>query len=417
MKGHWGRKTLITVGIIVVILVAARLALPGFVLRYVNNKLDELPQYGGEVADVDIALIRGAYTIKGVNIVKESEDAPPEPFVEAEKIDFSVDWSELFHGSVVGEIYFDRAKLNFVKAKTEAESQTSIDKSWTKVVQDLFPFRINRFVIRESQITYKEPEAKPPIDLAITNFTAVATNLTNSREVVSKLPAALKARGLTIGGGDIAVALKFNPLEELPTFDLNFALTNVDMTAINDFFEAYAKATVKRGTFDVIVEMYGEKGRFEGYVKPLMKDLDMFELKEDAKNPLKLAWQAILAGVAKLFQNQAKDQVATKIPVSGTIDGKSIDIWTTVGNVLRNAFVHAFSPTFDQTIGPASGLTEDPKPGDEKKEEKKLKEKRAEEKKKKEEEREKAEKKEAEAEAKEESVEVKPVPRTKSNPD
>jgi hypothetical protein len=380
MKGRWGRKLAITIGIIIVILVAARLALPRYVLRYVNNKLDELPNYGGRVADVDIHLIRGAYTIKGVNIVKESTNAPPEPFVSAEKIDFSVDWSELFHRSIVGEIYFDGAKLSFIKAKTEEESQTSIDKSWTKVVQDLFPFKINRFVIRDSQITYKEPEAKPPIDLAITNFTAVATNLTNSREVVTKLPAALKARGRTIGGGDIAVALKFNPLEDQPTFDLNFALTNVDMTSLNDFFEAYAKANVKRGTFDVIIEMYGEDGRFEGYVKPLMKDLDMFELKQDAKNPLKLAWQAVLAGVVKIFKNQPKDQVATKIPVSGTIDKKGIDLWTTLGNVLRNAFVHAFSPTFDQTVGPSKDLTEDPKiqkdkSKDGKKEEKKEKKK------------------------------------------
>src|SRR5687768_4508197 len=390
MKGSrgrkWGRRLAITIAIIVVILIAARLALPGYVLRYVNNKLDELPNYGGQVADVDIHLIRGAYTIKGVNIVKESTNAPPEPFVAAEKIDFSVDWSELFHGAIVGEIYFDRAKLNFIKAKTEEESQTSIDKSWTKVVEDLFPFKINRFVIRESQVTYKEPDAKPPIDLAITNFTAVATNLTNSRDIVTKLPAALKARGRTIGGGDIAVALKFNPLEDQPTFDLNFALTNVDMTSLNNFFEAYAKANVKRGTFDVIIEMYGDDGRFEGYVKPLMKDLDMFELKEDSKNPLKLAWQAILAGVVKIFKNQPKDQVATKIPVSGTIDKKGIDLWTTVGNVLRNAFVHAFSPTFDQTVGPSRNLTEDPKEDEKEKakDEKKEKKKQEEEKEKKE---------------------------------
>ena len=136
MKGKWGRKTLITIAVIIVILVAARLALPHFVLRYVNDKLDELPNYGGSVADVDIHLIRGAYTIKDVNIVKESENAPPEPFVAAKTIDFSVDWSELFHGAVVGEIAFREASLNFIKAKTEEESQTSIDKSWLQVVKD-----------------------------------------------------------------------------------------------------------------------------------------------------------------------------------------------------------------------------------------------------------------------------------------
>jgi hypothetical protein len=358
--GKTGKRFLIGIGILAVILIAARLALPHYVLKYVNRKLDELPQYDGRVADVDIHLIRGAYTIKGVDIVKTATNAPPEPFVSARKVDLSVDWSELFHGAIVGEIYFTDAKLNFIKAKSEEQSQTSIDRSWTKVVSDLFPFRINRFVIREGQVHYKEPDSSPPIDLMITNMLAVATNLTNTREVATKLPAGLKMRGRSIGGGDIAMALRFNPLEPEPTFDLNLALTNVDMTALNPFLEAYAKMNVKRGTFDVITEMYGEDGRFEGYVKPLMKDLDILDIKEDSKNPLKLAWQAMMAGVVKIFKNHAKDQVATKIPVKGTFDKKGIDLWTTVGNVLRNAFVHAFSPTFDQRVGPSRALTEDP---------------------------------------------------------
>jgi hypothetical protein len=110
-------------------------------------------------------------------------------------------------------------------------------------------------------------------------------------------------------------------------------------------------------------------------VKPLMKDLDVFELKEDSENPLKLAWQAVLAGIVKIFKNQPKDQFATKIPVSGTIDKKGIALWATIGNVLRNAFVRAFSPTFDQTVGPSKDLTEDPKIQKEKeKDEKKAKE-------------------------------------------
>lgn len=377
-RGKWGKRLGITFGIIVVLLVAARLALPHYVLKYVNNKLDELPEYDGHVADVDIHLIRGAYTIKGVEIVKTVKDSPPEPFVAAKEIDLSVDWSELFHGAVVGEIYVNDASLNFIKAKTEERSQTGIDKSWTKVVADLFPFKINRFVIENSQIVYKEPEAKPPIDLRVTDFVAVATNLTNSREIVTKLPAALKMRGKTIGGGDIATYVKFNPLQEEPTFDLNLAVTNVDMTALNPFLEAYAKFNVKRGTFDLITEIYAEDGRFEGYVKPFMMDLDVLDLEKDSKNPIKFVWQAIMAGVVKIFKNHPKDQVATKIPIKGTFDKKGIDIWATVGNVLRNAFVHAFTPTFDKTVGPAVDLTEDPQIAKDKAKEEKKDEKREE---------------------------------------
>lgn len=390
MRGKIVKRLSITLGVIIMLLIAARLALPGYVLKFVNNKLDELPEYDGRVADVDIHLIRGAYTIKDVNIVKTSKDAPPEPFVSAEAIDLSVDWSELFHGSIVGEIEVDRSKLTFIKAKAEERSQTSIDKSWTKVVSDLFPFKINRFVIRDSEINYKEPEAKPPIDLSVKDFVAVATNLTNARDLVTKLPAALKMRGTTIGGGDIAMYVKFNPLEADPTFDLNLALTNVDMTSLNPFLEAYAKFHVKRGTFDLITEIYAEDGHFNGYIKPFMKDLDVLDVNDDLKNPIKFAWQAIVSGVVKIFKNHPKDQVATKIPVKGDFDSKGVDVWATVQNVLRNAFIRAFSPTFDKDVGPAVDLTDDPKIAKEKQKDEKKKaeqeekeEKRAEEREKK----------------------------------
>ena len=89
---------------------------------------------------------------------------------------------------------------------------------------------------------------------------------------------------------------------------------------------------------------------FVGYVKPFFEDLDVFELDQDAKNPVKLAWQALVAGAIKIFKNHPRDQLATKIPVSGTFEKTDVEIWTTVVNVLRNAFVEAFKARVDDSI-------------------------------------------------------------------
>ena len=338
-----------TVLLLVVALAAFRLALPTLVQSYVNDKLDELPEYDGRIGDVDIHLIRGAYSIDDVDILKTSGDIPV-PFFAARKVDFSVEWREIFHRALVGEIHVYGCGLNFVKAETKEQSQTSIDKSWLDVVKDLFPFRINKFEIHDGGVWFHDIGTKPKVDAYLTNLVAVCTNLYNTRRFATELPADFRASGTTLGGGELDIHVKLDPLADSPRFDLELALESVNLVALNDFLEAYGKFNVKRGTFEVFTEIAGSEGRFDGYVKPFFQDLDVFELKEDSENPLKLVWQAIVAGAVKIFKNHPQDQVATKIPVSGSFEKTDVAVWTTVVNVLRNAFVEAFRANIDESI-------------------------------------------------------------------
>lgn len=344
-----GRRWIWALLVLLVLLVGLRLALPTIVQRYVNNKLDEIPEYDGRIGDVDIHLIRGAYSIDNVDIVKTT-GAIPVPFFEARKVDFSVEWRELFHGAVVGEIQVERGRLNFVKGKSKEDTQTSIDDSWLDIVQELFPFKINRFEIRDSEVWFRDFHAKPKVDVYMTNLFAVCTNLYNTRDFQTELPADFKAKGTTLGEGSLEIHVKLDPLSEKPRFDMELGLQDMDLVALNDLLEAYGKFDVKRGTFEVFVEVAAEGGRFDGYVKPFFEDLDVLEIKTDSENPLKLAWQAVVAGAMKLFKNHPKDQVATKIPISGNFENTDVNIWATIANVLRNAFVKGFNRQVDDTI-------------------------------------------------------------------
>ena len=338
-----------TVTVLVLALVGLRLALPTMVQRYVNDKLDELPEYDGTIGDVDIHLIRGAYSIDDIDIVKTA-GAVPVPFFSARTVDFSMEWKEIFAGALVGEIHAYECSVNFVKGETEEESQTSIDQSWLDIVQELFPFRINRFEIREGSIWFHDFETEPKVDVYLTNLVAVCTNLYNTRELATELPADFRARGTTLGGGNLELHVKLDPLASEPRFDLELALKEVNLLALNELLEAYGKFNVKRGTFEVFAEIAGSDGNFDGYVKPFFENLDVLEIKQDAKNPVKLVWQAIVAGAVKIFKNHPEDQLATKIPVSGTFEKTDVAIWTTIVNVLRNAFVEAFRARVDESI-------------------------------------------------------------------
>jgi hypothetical protein len=349
MRGKTRKILFWTVLVLVVAVVALRLALPTIVQNYVNKKLDELPEYDGHIGDVDIHLIRGAYSIDDVEIEKTT-GVKTVPFFSARKVDFSMEWREILHRSLVGEIHVYGCSVNFVKAETKEDSQTSIDKSWLNIVQDLFPFRINRFEIQEGSVWFHDIGTEPKVDVYLTNMVAVCTNLYNTRDLASELPADFRAKGITLGGGELEIHVKLDPLADEPRFDLELALEALDLTALNEMLEAYGKFNVKRGTFELFAEIAGSEGKFDGYVKPFMQDLDVLELGQDATSPLKLAWQAIVAGAVKLFKNHPQDQVATKIPVSGTFEKTDVEVWTTIVNVLRNAFVEAFKTRVDDSI-------------------------------------------------------------------
>jgi hypothetical protein len=344
------RKTALGIVIVLVLaLVALRLALPSIVQRYVNDKLDEIPEYDGHIGDVDIHLIRGAYSIDDIEIEKTT-GAVPVPFFSARTVDFSISWSEIMHGALVGEITVFQCSVNFVRGETKEESQTSIDRTWLEVVKDLFPFRINRFAIREGSLWFHDLGTEPKVDVYLTNLFALCTNLYNTRNLSTELPADFRARAITLGGGKTELHVKLDPLADQPRFDLELSVREVNLPELNELLEAYGKFNVKRGTFEVFAEIAGSEGSFDGYVKPFFEDLNVFELKDDAQNPVKLLWQALVAGAVKIFKNHPADQVATKIPVSGTFEKTNVEIWTTLLNVLRNAFIEAFNARLDESI-------------------------------------------------------------------
>ena len=341
-KKHRRKRTwLIVLASIVVLLIIFRLFLPYIVLKFVNKKLAEIEQYYGHVEDIDIALIRGAYQINDIKIVKidkESKQTDTVPFFKCPQIDLSVQWAAIFKGAIVGEIHLERPELNFVKGKHKNEDVKQDTTDFKQVIRDLMPLTINHFEIHQGEIHYVDKFSKPAVDVAMTNVEAKADNLSNVNDSNQVLPAALKARA-DVYDGLFDLNVKFNALEKKPTFDLNAKVANVNMVKLNDFFKAYGNFDVKKGNFGLYTEFAAKDGTFKGYVKPILKDLDIVQWNKEEGNAVQILWETVVAGVAEIFQNQKKEQLATKVPIEGRFDNPETGLWTAINYVLRNAFV------------------------------------------------------------------------------
>jgi hypothetical protein len=104
---------------------------------------------------------------------------------------------------------------------------------------------------------------------------------------------------------------------------------------------------------------------YQGYIKIFFDNLDVFEWKKEArehKSALKIFWDAVVGTVSTIVRNMPKDQLAVKVPISGVYTNTSIDLTSTIGSLLRNAFIRALIPKYDQKIT-TSEVTQNVKAG------------------------------------------------------
>jgi hypothetical protein len=353
--GYW------IAGIIVVVIVL-HLTLPIAIRKYVLHTLNRIPGYRSEVGHISLNLFRGAYQINQIKVEKTGGNVPV-PFFSADQIDLSVQWAELIHGAVVGAIQIQQPALNFVNSPKSETSQTSMDKSWMERVKELFPLDIDRFEVDEGEIHFHDFSRTPNVDIYMTKTHILATNLTNSRRLSQTLVATIDAAGVIPQNGRFKLHLEADPFDERPTFQLAAEMTDVDLTQWNDFLEAYTGVQATKGEFSVFTEMKVQHGTLDGYIKPIMKSVEVARWKEGHESPFKIAWETIIAGVAELLKNHSQDQIATRIPLSGNIAHPQSGIIATIGELLRNAYLQALFPSLDGYLGrgtPANGkITEE----------------------------------------------------------
>ncbi len=343
------RIVLISLGVLLVLGGVARGLMPWAVRHYVNRTIDRSPLYDGEIGAVRIHLWRGAYSIRDVRLNKTTGNVPV-PFFTASRIDFSIQWKALFHGSIVGRVLMDQPELNFVDAATPEEDQTGAGGPWMQIIRDLFPFKINQALVRNGSIHFRAFRSAKPMDVYLSEVQASIDDLANVRDEMTPLVAKVQATALAMDHAKLDFRMTLDPFSYQPTFHLATRLMGLDVTKINDLAMDYGNFDFQRGWFDLVVEADAKEGQLSGYAKPLFRNLKVFSLREDFKgNPFQYLWEALVGSTAAIFKNQSRDQFGTLIPFTGQVSrGATPDMIATIGNILRNAFVRAYLPRLER---------------------------------------------------------------------
>lgn len=345
-KRFYQKKKYQIIFIVVLLLIAFRLYLPTLVKNQINKTLANIPGYYGQVEDIDIALYRGAYVIKGMYLNKM--DAKTQvPFLNFPKNDISIEWKSLFKGKIVSEILMYNPEVIYVfEDQTQKPTDADVD-DWTKALTDIVPIDINHFEVHQGKLAFVQLQADPNIDLQVTNFEMYADNLRNVVNTSKTLPSPFHATGNSFGNGNLVLDGNINLIKEIPDMDVTFSLKSSNATALNDLTNHYVGIDFERGKFELFSEIAIADGYLKGYVKPLLTDTKLIG-KEDGF--IETIWEGFIGFFKFILKNQRTDTLALKVPIEGDLNNVESKTWPTVISIFENGWIEAFKRETDDEI-------------------------------------------------------------------
>ncbi|HXG02024.1 MAG TPA: DUF748 domain-containing protein [Candidatus Binatia bacterium] len=210
-------------------------------------------------------------------------------------------------------------------------------------------FRVDRFQIAGGRFGFVNQVARPAYRVFLDRTDLVIENLSNH---FTEGTARVRLTGRFMGTGDTTATAAFRPEVAGADFDLNVKIVDTAMVAMNDLLRAYGRFDVVAGLFSLYSELTVKEGRITGYVKPLFRNLDVYDRRQDAEKSLfRKLYERLVGGVARLLENVPRGEVATKATVEGPVRDPEANTAEVVLRLIQNAFFKAILPGFEQEVG------------------------------------------------------------------
>lgn len=260
-----------------------------------------------------------------------------------------VEYSPKHREAHVTDLDVDDLRLDYIHTAATASAEKDRAAAASRVAKDDQPemlVRLDRVHVTDSNFALVNRDADHPYRVYVSGTDLTVTNLSSGfREGAAKA----RLTGKFMGSGAARANATFREPSSGPNFDFNIAIEGASLPAMNDLLRSYGKLDVVKGTFSVYSEIKIKDQQIVGYVKPLIKDVDVYDSKQDKKKPvLKKIYEKIVGGLSHVLENKPRDEVATVVDISGPIEDPNASIWETVVRLVSNAFVKAILPGFDR---------------------------------------------------------------------
>jgi hypothetical protein len=264
----------------------------------------------------------------------------------------SIEYAPHVQKILISDLSFAGLDADYLHQETRTSPTEKITKEAGKVArkaanEPTLEVKVDRFT-GDGQIGFVNQAAKPPYKVFVNGTKLQLENLSNH---FTDGPAQVRATGRFMGSGATQMRATLRPESKGPDLDLSLSIENTDMRKMNDLLRAYGNFDVVGGNFSMYSEIKIRQGKIDGYVKPLFSDMKVYDQRQDAeKNIFRKLYEGLIGGISGLLENRPREEVATRVPISGDVEGPDTGTWETIVRLIQNGFFRAILPGFEKEV-------------------------------------------------------------------
>ncbi|MFL6194727.1 MAG: DUF748 domain-containing protein [Thermoanaerobaculia bacterium] len=247
----------------------------------------------------------------------------------------------------IDDVTVNGLRLEYTHSPATAGAEKARGRQVAEAARDpepTMPVRVVRLRLADSRLGLTSQAKDRRFRAYLSGADLDVTNLSSG---FREGPAKARLTGRFNGTGSVSGSATFRDNRNGPDFSLQVAVEKASLPSINDLLRAYGKFDVVQGTFSVYSEVKVHNGRIDGYVKPLFKDVKVYDPEQDKKKPvLRKLYEKVVGGLSHVLENRPREQVATVADISGTIEDPDSSAWDIAVRLVSNAFVKAILPGF-----------------------------------------------------------------------
>lgn len=341
LKSKWGKIISLSLPVISV----SNFLFP-FVSRYAVRKFQQ--QFHGyriEFAKLSLSSFSNKLCISKLRVYKFSAESD-EPMVSIKQVEIKFSRTALCQNRIECDVQICKPGINFEMHKSQVESGNH-DKKNSGI--DI-PIILRHIKISEGQLNFTDTMIQPPLRLHIDQIDISGSQLSTINDPAQKLPGQIEITAKAYEGS-LKINIKTNLAVSPPLFDMDAEVRMINMVRLNELFMSYAKFEVSRGSLSLFAEAASAEGRFKGYVKPIIENLEVAGPQDEGTGFWHRLWENLLDIAASFLESDKENkELATKVPLDGTLKNPHVHVGYAVIEVLRNAFITALKPSIDHEI-------------------------------------------------------------------
>jgi hypothetical protein len=226
------------------------------------------------------------------------------------------------------------------RAKATVNTAQSINANQETLV------RVDQVRIDGGELGFVNQAATPEYRVYLTDAEVTLQHYSNQ---LREGPASMALHGKFMGTGETQISAIMHPPEDSPDIELKIKIAGTHIRSMNNLLRAYGKFDVVGGLFSCYSEIRLDDGSIRGYVKPLVRKLNVYDPAQDReKTALEKIKEGAIEDLSNLLENIPREEVATKADVSGRTNRPQTETIQIVIGLIQNAFFKAILPGFER---------------------------------------------------------------------